>query len=186
MSMREDFPEAGEAYLGGTSDGWEYRTVFAGTSLAHSYEMVRQFLIDEGYHDVPLPADASELAQFRVPRHQMQYRLFYESGYIHNPIKILFSEDGRDKKTLTLCIYNTLIDKHLLMFHGIVTDERPIMKSPPKQKDVPKDEAGETPVLPDYHFIEELVQAAEPLETIHFTELPKELQSAVAKLKKRK
>ena len=119
MPMREDFPKVGTEYLGGTSDGWEYRTVFAGTSLAHSYEMVRQFLADEGYGDVPLPASAQELTLFRVPRNQLQYRLFYESGYIHNPIKVLFAQDGRDKKTLTLCIYNSLTVGHLLRFHGV-------------------------------------------------------------------
>ncbi|MBK9338341.1 MAG: hypothetical protein IPM98_18085 [Lewinellaceae bacterium] len=30
IPMREQFPPAGSNYMGGYSDGWEYRSVFAG------------------------------------------------------------------------------------------------------------------------------------------------------------
>ena len=58
--------------------------------LVYTYEMVKQFLQEEGYGDVPIPATADELKLFRRPR-QSQLQLFAERGYIHNPIKILFS-----------------------------------------------------------------------------------------------
>jgi hypothetical protein len=117
MALREDFPPAGSDYLGGTSDGYVYRTSFAGASLAHSYEMVRQFLKDEGYGDVPLPADAEELKMFRLATRNQQILMFEDNGYVHNPIKILFPNDARQKRSLILEIYNPDSPKHLLRFH---------------------------------------------------------------------
>lgn len=117
--MREQFPLAGSDYMGGCCDGWEYRSVFAGAKLAYSYEMVKQFLREEGYGDVPLPESAEELRLFRRPRRR-QLQLFGEQAYIHNPIKILFSEDPRQRNTLTLCIFNEKAENHLLRFHGVL------------------------------------------------------------------
>lgn len=117
VPMREQFPPAGSDYLGGASDGWEYRSVFTGSRLAYTYDMIRQFLKDEGYGDVPLPASADDLKLFRRPRGQVQ--LFAERGYIHNPIKILFPEKPLQRGTLILCIYNEKAEHHLLRFHGV-------------------------------------------------------------------
>ena len=36
--LRENFPEAGSDYLGGISDGWEYKTTFLGSTLEQSYK----------------------------------------------------------------------------------------------------------------------------------------------------
>lgn len=118
IPMREQFPDAGATYMGGSSDGWEYRSVFAGAKLAYTYQMVKQFLREEGYGDVPLPETADELRLFRRPK-TAQLQLFGERGYIHNPIKILFSDDPRQRNTLILCIYNEKTDGHLLRFHGV-------------------------------------------------------------------
>ncbi len=117
--IRQAFPEAGSTYAGGTSDGWEYRTVFAGSRLAYTYDMLKQFLQEEGYGDVPIPANADELKLFKRPR-AAQLALFSERGYIHNPIKILFSTDSRQRAALTLCLYNEQAPQHLLRFHGVV------------------------------------------------------------------
>lgn len=117
MPLREQFPEAGSDYLGGQSDGYEYRTVFAGTSLRHSFEMIRQFLKEEGYADVPLPRDDKELAFFRLPTRNKQILLFEDNGYVHNPVKILFPLDGRIRNTLYLHVYNEADPQHLLRFH---------------------------------------------------------------------
>lgn len=119
LPIREHFPEAGAAHLGGTSDGWEYRTVFGGAKLAYTYEMVKQFLREEGYGDVPLPATAEELRLFRRPR-QAQLDLFGEHGYVHNPVKILFPRDSKQRNTLILCLYNESLPRHLLRFHGVI------------------------------------------------------------------
>ncbi|MBL7780869.1 MAG: hypothetical protein JNM22_06590 [Saprospiraceae bacterium] len=116
--MRQQFPPAGSEYLGGRSDGWEYRSVFGGSRLAYTYDMVRQFLRDEGYGDVPVPASADELKLFRRPR-QHQLELFAERGYIHNPVKILFSSERTQRNSLILCIYNEQAPDHLLRFHGV-------------------------------------------------------------------
>jgi hypothetical protein len=118
VPMREQFPEAGADYMGGTSDGWEYRSTFGGSRLATTYDMIRQFLKEEGYGDVPLPATAEDLRLFRRPR-QGQLQLFAEQGYVHNPIKILFPKDRKQRNTVILCIYNEHCDDHLLRFHGI-------------------------------------------------------------------
>jgi hypothetical protein len=116
IPIRTQFPEAGE-YLGGHSDGWEYRTVFAGSNLDYSYRMVLGFLEEEGYGDVPVPASAADLKLFRRPRGQLQ--LFSERGYIHNPIKILFPDKPKQRGTLILCLYNEQAAGHLLRFHGV-------------------------------------------------------------------
>ena len=116
VPIREQFPPAGSPHLGGTSDGWEYRCVFAGSKLAYTYEMVKQFLREEGYGDVPLPETAEDLKLFRRPRGK-QLQLFGENGYIHNPVKIIFPQGRRN--TLILCLYNEQAPQHLLRFHGL-------------------------------------------------------------------
>jgi hypothetical protein len=120
MSLREDFPPAGSDYLGGESDGYEYRTVFAGAGLESSYDMVRQFLKEEGYADVPIPKNARELLLFRLPTRNKQILLFEDNGYVHNPVKILFPVDRRKKNTLILCLFNESHPEHLLRFHRVL------------------------------------------------------------------
>jgi hypothetical protein len=118
VPMRERFPVAGSDYMGGYSDGYEYRSTFAGAKLANTYEMVREFLREEGYGNVPIPETAEELRLFRRPRNP-QLRFFEERGYIHNPIKILFPTPAKQRNSLTLVIYNEAAAQHLLRFHGI-------------------------------------------------------------------
>lgn len=122
MALRDSFPEKDTEYLGGYSDGYEYKTIFSGSKLVHSYKMIRQFLAEEGYEDLPLPKDATELRKFRLTTRNKQILLFEDNGYVHNPIKILFPNDPRKKSMLTLCIYNESHPQHLLKFHRI--DER--------------------------------------------------------------
>ena len=123
MPLRTEFPSDGEEYLGGESDGKVYRTTFAGGSLGHSYDMVRQFLKEEGYGEIPLPADVEELELFRLKTRNRQILLFEDNGYKHNPIKILFPADGRKKRTLILEIYNEGAPRHLLRFHNRLGEE---------------------------------------------------------------
>lgn len=117
LPMRRNFPPAGTSYQGGESDGYEYRTVFGGSKLEATYDMVRGFLREEGYGELPLPRDAEELLRFRLPVRRGQILLFEDNGYVHNPIKILFPDDRRKKTTLILCIYNEAFPDHLLRFH---------------------------------------------------------------------
>lgn len=117
MALRDEFPPAGSGYLGGESDGYRYRTVFQGSNLEQTYEMVRIFLKEEGYADVPLPAHAAELELFRLPTRNRQILLFEDNGYVHNPVKILFPVDRRQKRTLILELYNESAEGHLLRFH---------------------------------------------------------------------
>lgn len=119
IPIREQFPPAGSDHLGGHSDGWEYRSVFGGSKLAYTFEMVKQFLQEEGYGDVPLPASADEMKLFRRPR-QQQLQLFSERGYVHNPVKILFSNERGQRNNLIVCIYNEQMPDHLLRFHGVL------------------------------------------------------------------
>lgn len=120
MALREAFPPEGEEYLGGESDGYEYRTVFSGSNIATSYEMVKQFLQEEGYEDIPLPKDAEELKLFRLPTRNKQILMFEDNGYTHNPVKILFPLDRRKRTTLILCLYNESDPNHLLKFHRVL------------------------------------------------------------------
>ncbi|MBX2874674.1 MAG: hypothetical protein KTR30_21305 [Saprospiraceae bacterium] len=129
MPLRNEFPPAGSDYLGGASDGYEYRTTFSGMNLRHTFEMVKQFLKEEGYDDVPLPRTEEELLLFRLPTRNKQILLFEDNGYVHNPIKILFPIDRRKKKILTLCIYNEQYPDHLLRFHRVL-ERKPALSSP--------------------------------------------------------
>ena len=123
VPIREQFPPEGTEHLGGYSDGWEYRSTFGGSRLAYTYDMVKQFLQEEGYDDVPIPASADDLKLFRRPR-QQQLQLFAERGYIHNPIKILFSRERNQRNSLILCIYNEAAPNHLLRFHGVIIPKK--------------------------------------------------------------
>ena len=136
MPLREEFPEAGSDYMGGTSDGYEYQTIFAGARLQATYDMVRQFLKEEGYAEVPLPKDAEELKLFRLPTRNKQLLMFEDNGYIHNPVKIIFPYDGRNKNTLILCVYNEKDPQHLLKFHRIL--ERKMAQPRQVQSDLEK------------------------------------------------
>jgi hypothetical protein len=117
VPIRHNFPEEGSRYLGGNSNGWEYRTMFAGGRLEASYAMVVVFLKEHGYGDIPIPETADDLKRFRKQR-TPQLQLFPERGYVHNPIKILFEPKMRN--ALVLCLYNEAYPQHLLKFHGVV------------------------------------------------------------------
>ena len=90
MALRDGFPPEGLEYVGGESDGFEYRTVFSGMNLKYSYDMIKAFLVEEGYEDVPIPKTVEELNLFRLPTRNRQILLFEDNGYVHNPVKILF------------------------------------------------------------------------------------------------
>jgi hypothetical protein len=122
MPIRDEFPPSGSDYLDGTSDGLVYTTIFAGSNLEATYAMVRNFLKEEGYQDLPLPADAQELLQFRLPTRNKQILLFEDNGYVHNPIKVLFPADSRTRRKLILKIYNEKAEQHLLRFHNRLED----------------------------------------------------------------
>ena len=120
MALREKFPLADDPpYLGGKSDGWEYRTEFTGTTLEQTYNMLLQFLEDEGYGDVPVPDSVEELLLFKLRTRNKQILLFEGNGYVHNPIKILFDKFTKKLPKLVLCIYNENTPKHLVRFHGV-------------------------------------------------------------------
>lgn len=123
MPLRSEFPAAGESYLDNESDGKVYRISFAGGNLSQSYGMVKQFLQEEGYGEVPVPADVTELEQFRLKTRNRQILLFEDNGYKHNPVKILFPNDGRKKRTLHLEIYNENAPQHLLRFHNRLEED---------------------------------------------------------------
>lgn len=118
MTIRDDFPPEGSNYEGGKSDGWQYQVAFAGSNLQISLDMVKAFLQQEGFEDIPLPKNAEELLFFRLPTRREQILLFGDNGYMHNPIKILFKPDENRPKTLILCIFNQNAENHLLRFHG--------------------------------------------------------------------
>ena len=118
MAVRDQFPEAGSQEHGGTSDGYVFQVIFTGRKLKDVYEMVRIFLIEEGYADVPIPKDAEELRLFRQSRNK-QPQLFEMNGYVHNPIKILFLPSQGRRITLGLFLYNEQMADHLIRFHGV-------------------------------------------------------------------
>lgn len=117
IPIREAFPSSGEEYLGGKSDGNIYSTVFISKKGEMTYDMIRAFLNDEGYGNIPLPANFDELLKFRIPSRNKQILLFEDNGYTHNPVKILFPKTGKSTKMLILELYNEEAPGHLLRFH---------------------------------------------------------------------
>ena len=116
--LRYDFPAAGPVAEGGVSDGYCYRIPFAAGKLAASYALIVAFLEEQGYGNVPLPANIEELKRFRLPpklRHQLS--LFGEDGYVHNPVKILFPTPAGRRGELILELYHEAEPGHLLKFH---------------------------------------------------------------------
>jgi len=117
IPIREAFPNKEEEYLGGKSDGNIYSTVFISKKGETTYDMIRAFLKEEGYGDIPLPKDFEELLKFRIPSRNKQILLFEDNGYTHNPVKILFPKTGKSNKKLILELYNENANGHLLRFH---------------------------------------------------------------------
>ena len=118
ITIRGNFPVRGEETEGGHSDGYRFRVGFSAGRQDRSYELLRAFLREQGYGDVPVPADVEELRQFRLPpklRHQLS--LFGEDGYVHNPVKILFPPPGGRRGSLLLELYDEAAPDHLLRFH---------------------------------------------------------------------
>lgn len=121
VGLRYNFPLAGEEREGGyTADGYCYRITFAAGRLERSYDLVRSFLKEQGYGELPVPDNAEELRMFRLPprlRHQLS--LFDDNGYVHNPIKLLFPVSTGRRGELLLEIYNEAVSDHLLRFHRL-------------------------------------------------------------------
>lgn len=116
--LRDNFPLAGDESWGGSSDGYCFSILFAAGRLESSYSMVTDFLVEQGYDCVPVPADVTELKAFRLPpklRHQLS--LFGVDGYVHNPVKILFPPKGSKRGALLLQLHNEQAAGHLLRFH---------------------------------------------------------------------
>lgn len=121
MSLRTNFPPKEEQYQGGMSDGKKYELVFAGSSFAKSFEMILQFLSEEGYADIPVPGSFQELKLFRLKAMKNQLKLFDEIGYLHNPIKILFPESKKyPRSALVLQVFDEQDPQNLLRFHGLL------------------------------------------------------------------
>lgn len=112
------FPAAGQRYEGGYSDGYCYRIVFSSGRFETSFNLLREFLWEEGFKGVPLPRDTEELLRFRLPprlRHQLSF--FGDNGYVHNPVKILFPVTPGRRGELILEVYDRGHPEHLLRFH---------------------------------------------------------------------
>ncbi|MCX8212710.1 MAG: hypothetical protein OTI34_16770 [Lewinella sp.] len=118
--IRYNFPAAGEETTEGLSDGYCFRITFAAGRLDRTYEMVKVFLQEEGYGDLPLPKNSEELRLFRLPpklRHQLS--LFGDNGYVHNPVKILFPVPAGRRGGLTVELYNEAHPDHLMRFYRL-------------------------------------------------------------------
>lgn len=117
-TLRTHFPPAGKKYEGGDSDGYCYRIIFSCGRYETSFSLLREFLREEGFKDLPIPGDTGELLRFRLPprlRHQLS--IFGDNGYVHNPIKILFPVIPGRRGELVLEVYNQAHPEHLLRFH---------------------------------------------------------------------
>lgn len=124
MALREHFPPYGSQVLGGESDGLVYRTAFAGSSMAATLAMVRDFLVEEGYDSVPLPANAEEMLAFLAPEQGRHPHLFEEPDYAHYPVRLILPKRDRRRRKLIVEIYNEGAPDSLLRFHRRQCPER--------------------------------------------------------------
>lgn len=118
VTLRGNFPAAGEEFLGEPCDGYVYRTTFSGSNAAHTLDMIRCFLREQGYEEVPLPQTLDELMAFKLNTRNRQILMFDDNGYCHNPVKILFPSGRWNRKALILEVYNERAEQHLLRFHN--------------------------------------------------------------------
>ena len=124
MTLRENFPPYGSEVLGGTSDGLVYTTAFVGTSLAATLELIRLFLDEQGYPEVPLPRTSEEMLAFLQPEHGCHPNLFEQPSYAHNPVRLTFPKRDRLRRKLVVELYNEAAPGHLLRFHRRQDPER--------------------------------------------------------------
>ena len=124
MTLRENFPPYGSEVLGGTSDGLVYTTAFVGTSLTASLELIRLFLDEQGYSEVPLPRTGEEMLAFLQPERGCHPNLFEEPSYAHNPVRVTFPKRDRLRRKLVVELYNESAPEHLLRFHRRLDPER--------------------------------------------------------------
>ncbi len=117
MKLRHDFPPYGSTALGGTSDGVLYTTCFAGTTLEATLGMVRVFLDEEGYEDVPIPATTEEMLAFLQPEEGAHPHLFARPAYAHNPVRLVLPARDRLRRKISVELYNEHVPGHLLRFH---------------------------------------------------------------------
>lgn len=124
MAIRHEFPPYGSAVQGGHSDGLVYRTAFRGSSLEATLAMVRAFLDEEGYEDVPMPRDGATMLAFLRPEDGRHPHLFEQPDYAHDPVRILFAKRDRLRRKLVVELYNEAAPDHLLRFHRRQCRER--------------------------------------------------------------
>ena len=124
MTLRENFPPYGSEVLGGTSDGLVYTTAFVGSSLTATLELIRLFLDEQGYAEIPLPRTAEELLAFRQPERGCHPNLFEEPGYAHNPVRLTLPKRDRLRRKVVVELYNEAAPEHLLRFHRRLDPER--------------------------------------------------------------
>ena len=124
MAIRHDFPPYGSAVHGGESDGLVYRTAFRGTSLDDTLAMVRAFLDEEGYANVPLPPGGAAMLAFLRPEEGRHPHLFERPDYAHNPVRLVLPARDRLRRKLVVELYNEAAPDHLLRFHRRQCPER--------------------------------------------------------------
>ncbi len=124
MKLRDNFPPFGSQALGGNSNGLVYTTAFAGSSMAASLVMVRQFLDEEGYADVPIPRSAEEMLSFLQPEQGRHPHLFERPDYAHNPVRLVLPPRDRLRRKLIVELYNESAPEHLLRFHRRLDPKR--------------------------------------------------------------
>lgn len=110
--------------MGGTSDGLIYTTAFAASSLDATLALIRAFLDEQGYPEVPIPRTGTEMLAFLQPEHGRHPHLFEQPDYAHNPVRLVFPRRDRLRRKLVVEIYNESAPEHLLRFHRRLDPER--------------------------------------------------------------
>ena len=124
MTLRENFPPYGSEVLGGVSDGLVYTTAFVGTSLTDTLALIRLFLDEQGYAEVPLPRTTDEMLAFRQPERGCHPNLFEQPSYAHNPVRLTLPKRDRLRRKLVVELYNESAPEHLLRFHRRLDPDR--------------------------------------------------------------
>lgn len=124
MTIRDNFPPYGSEAMGGTSDGLVYTTAFSGSSLEATLKLIRAFLDEQGYAEVPIPSSAAEMLAFLAPESGRHAHLFEQPDYAHNPVRLVFPRRDRLRRKLVVELYNESAPQHLLRFHRRLDPEQ--------------------------------------------------------------
>ena len=113
--IKNNFPKNMEEYKGGKSDGWCFRIDLWAETENKVIEMIKEFLNNEGYSDIPIPKAERLWWDYLRPDSNG-----IEGSFIWYPIQIY--QNSYKKNAVSLFIYNENHPEHQKLWNDICKD----------------------------------------------------------------